>query len=425
MSKEYYFISDLHLGAGEFKKTCAFENELIHFLQIISKKKDAELIIVGDMFGFWELNRNVEEDKLNYIINVHKNLFEQFKRTGKNIKITVISGNHDYELAYNIQYQKILKKYNIEVCKDQHMIKKINGKKIWIEHGHQQDEYNKISEWGDDKIKPFSYYLTKELMYDLHQKKNNKKDWVLDIQSVQPREWIPNWFFSNYFYNELNPILRYVALPFLLFFSFSFLVLLAGYLKKFNLITIPFLTEHFSTKFGLVGNALDIIIFVDTLVIIVLLIILLPILLIYLDSKRKFRNLGFSAENLKQVKKEKYLAYAKEVFEKNKNVKIFIFGHIHTAFMKKIGNNLVVNTGTWIKKLKRIKPLKLFILPSVYYPHYKLTIMHIYAEKNKIIVSHKHIDKHIKPPFTWLQKFAIFFVPYRRKKQENQLSIDL
>ena len=123
--------------------------------------------------------------------------------------------------------------------------------------------------------------------------------------------------------------------------------------------------------------------------------------------------------------REKYFKVAKETFRKHKGVHFFVFGHIHTAFMKKIDNKIVINTGTWIKKLKRIKPPKIFILPSVYYPHYKLTITHIFHEKNKIVATTRHIDKTLKPSFTWLQKLAIFFIRYKKKKEITRLTIDL
>ena len=55
MNKEYYFISDLHIGGDAELDICDFEPELIEFLKELEKKDiNTELIIVGDVLGFWE-----------------------------------------------------------------------------------------------------------------------------------------------------------------------------------------------------------------------------------------------------------------------------------------------------------------------------------------------------------------------------------
>ncbi|MGE0792974.1 MAG: metallophosphoesterase [Candidatus Woesearchaeota archaeon] len=420
MSKEYYFISDLHIGLGEFEKVCAFENELIKFLKSLEEKTTAELIIVGDLFGFWELNKDLEKDKLIELIKVHKNLFNQFKTTGSKIKIFLVPGNHDYEVKTN-KYKEILKKYNILVSEDI-LIKEIQNKKIWIEHGHAQDEYNRTL--NSESEKPMSYYATKEIVSSIHNKNNSKNDWILDIQSVQPREDTLNWLFSNYFYKELNPVFRFIALPFLLFFMFSFFVLIGGYLKKLGIITIPILTTKFSTYFGLFGSMLDFIIFLDTLIVLVIIIAYLPFIILYKDLKKKFTKFFSFTQNFREVKIEEYINHAKKLFKENKDVKIFIFGHIHKNFISKIEEGIIINTGTWIKSLKKIKAFKLFLLPAVYYPHYKLSIVHIFEENNKIIIENKIIRKEINTHLTWLQKLAILLVPYKKKSEVTKTTLD-
>ena len=433
MNKEYYFISDLHLGADEFRKTCPFEYDLIKFLKTLQYKTNkTELIIVGDMFGFWELNKNIRnksfhENKLQYIISFHKSLFEQFKKTGENILITLVPGNHDYELFDNKVYEKILKQYNIVISKSERILKTIHGKKIWIEHGHQYDEYNKTTfhEYDDD-LKPLSYFVTKEILSTINSKKQLTSTWIRDIQSVQPREDIPNWLWSNYFYRELHPILKFIAVPFLLFFTFSFFVLLAGYLKQFGLIEIPVLTFDFSQHFGIFGDVFNIIIFIDTICIMGLFLLFIPLLFLYKDFKHTFVEFGFTTENFKAVKQEKYIDAAKKVFEKNPDISFFVFGHIHSPFIQAIDKDkVIINTGTWIKKLKRIKPSKIFLLPSIYYPHYKLTIIHIFEKNKQIVVTNNHIDKKTANNFTWLQKFALFFTRKHKHKTITEISINV
>ena len=55
MAKSYYFISDLHIGGDEALGVCDYETELVAFLQqLTGLEEEAELIIVGDIFGMWE-----------------------------------------------------------------------------------------------------------------------------------------------------------------------------------------------------------------------------------------------------------------------------------------------------------------------------------------------------------------------------------
>jgi metallophosphoesterase superfamily enzyme len=38
-------------------------------------------------------------EKFDLLVGDHAQLFEQFRATGERVKITLIPGNHDYELA--------------------------------------------------------------------------------------------------------------------------------------------------------------------------------------------------------------------------------------------------------------------------------------------------------------------------------------
>ena len=90
--KEYYFISDLHIGGDAELDICDFELELIGFLkELEEKEKNTELIIVGDVFGFWELTGVEGVKKLETIVGNHRELFDQFRKTGE--KITIAARN--------------------------------------------------------------------------------------------------------------------------------------------------------------------------------------------------------------------------------------------------------------------------------------------------------------------------------------------
>jgi len=430
MEKEYYFISDLHIGENYFDNNCEFEDELIKFLdKLRNSKRNIELIIVGDMLGLWLLHDIPEWKKAEYIISKHKKLFSAFKKAGEKIKITAVPGNHDHEIISNKKNIEILAKYNINFQKKAHITRKIGKKTIWIEHGHRHDTFSAISDFGNKHAKTPSYYITKEVMKSLKKtrKINGKKHkWMNNIKYVQPRESLVSWFFSNYFYRELNPFFRYSLLPFLLLFGFSSIVLVASIFKKFNLLTIPFLTQEFGTHFGIFGNILDLIIYLDIYLIIILLVIALPFMLFSRDISKTFKKFGITTEQLKSVKHEKYIEAAREVLKKNNHTAFFVFGHDHNAFMKKVDEGCIINTGTWLKLMTRIKPHKLFLLPSVYSVSYSLSAMHIYRKFDKIIAEHDIIPKSTKNSFTFLENIAILFKRKQLsyKKRIRKLIVD-
>ena len=140
MYMTYYFISDLHIGGEENFTACDFEAELIDFLKLLeSNTNPTELIIVGDAFSFWEMTRTSPIAKLETIIQQYPKLFDQFKLTGEKIKITLIPGNHDYELACYPDYKSLLQIYNIDLEAKEVITRSLRGRTIWIEHGNQHE----------------------------------------------------------------------------------------------------------------------------------------------------------------------------------------------------------------------------------------------------------------------------------------------
>ncbi len=136
MAKEFYFVSDLHFGGDGSLMVCDFTEEFIEFLQRLAQKnEETELIIAGDTFGFWELTTVAGTAQLDEIIKHHRRIFEQFKLTGEKIRITMMVGNHDYDLACDPVYMEKLRAYNIHLDTSLELIREVGNKKIWIEHG--------------------------------------------------------------------------------------------------------------------------------------------------------------------------------------------------------------------------------------------------------------------------------------------------
>jgi UDP-2,3-diacylglucosamine pyrophosphatase LpxH len=425
LSPEYYFISDLHIGGEGNLTICDFETELIDFLRLLeSKTSSAELIIVGDAFSFWEMTRTSPTEKLEIIIAQHPRLFEQFKRTGENIKITLLPGNHDYELACYDDFQPTLQVYNINLEAKEAITRQIQGRTIWIEHGNQHDSFNRIADFGNPAATPIGYYIVSQIVDGLVERSRLGKDrWLKDIESVYPNEEIPRWFFSNYFYKEMSIWLRWILLPFLLLLSVSILILVSGVLEQAGIVANGFFSKpwlEFLQNFGFAGKALDftinLVIFIDTLFLGSLILVLIPVSFIFRDIQKTLRRYGFKGKKgLKVHKKSYYLQAAQEVFERDKSVFAFIYGHTHQPSLTQISNkqNYVLNTGSWLKKLNRISSTFRF-LPSVYYPSFQLNYFKIFVNNDKIEILYECIPKQVESGLTPLEKLAIA----GRKKQK-------
>src|SRR6266404_3593216 len=127
----YYFISDLHIGGDGDLDQCDFEAELIAFLRRIADGPlPAELIIIGDAFGLWELTEVKDDTKVQRIARTHRELFEQFRETGRRVRITLVPGNHDYELACVPSYKDVLAGFNIRLEPETYIIREVASRKL-------------------------------------------------------------------------------------------------------------------------------------------------------------------------------------------------------------------------------------------------------------------------------------------------------
>ena len=80
MSKEFYFVSDLHFGGDGKLQICDFTREFITFLEgLAHKDKETELILAGDTFSFWELTTVEGAAQFDEIVNHHREIFDQLR----------------------------------------------------------------------------------------------------------------------------------------------------------------------------------------------------------------------------------------------------------------------------------------------------------------------------------------------------------
>ena len=408
---EYYFISDLHIGGDGPLNECDFEKELIAFLRDLERHPGkAELVILGDAFGLWEFTEKQGLEKLRTLVQTHGDLFEQFRRTGVRVRITLIAGNHDHELACYPEYVPFLKEYGIDLLQEEFITRPLAGRRIWIEHGNQHDNFNAFKKFGDPAATPIGYYVTTQFVGGAGQHSAlGRQNWLKDIQAVYPTEHIPDWVFSNYFYREMSPWLRYLLLPFLLLFGVSVVVVLVSLAEKAGILPTSLSTLRLFGDTGIIGTAVGVVITANSTVISFLLMMAVPLFFVYRDVKatlERYRLIG--TEEIEADKENEYDEDARRVFAAHPDVIAYIYGHTHKVSLKRDGPRAIINTGTWLKKLTRLRA-RFRLMPDVYASSYCLNYFRLYENQGAVAVAYHRIPKASAPDLTFLQRLAIFW----------------
>ncbi len=411
MPKEFYFVSDLHLGGDASLMHCDFTREFVGFLRKLEgKDKETELIIAGDTFGFWELTTIEGVAQMDEIIKFHQEIFDSLKATGERIKITMMVGNHDYDLACYPEFIEKLAKYNVALDTSLYLTREINDKIIWIEHGQQIDPYNSAPEYGNINAQPLGYFITKSIVsgaskYSVF----GASDWLKDVRSVDVRS-IPDWLISNYFYREMNLFLRWLLVPFLLLLTITAIALLAQGLKFVGVFDENILLANPLIRgLGIVGSVISWVIWASMLVWFFALAVAVPLYFIYRDIRRTlFRMQLFPLFKTPPTDEATniYIDRARQVFAENPTVCAYVFGHTHDAFLIEENGRAIINTGTWLKILRRVS-VRFGLLPGVYYPTFRLNYFKIYGDDEKVIIRYAEIPKRLSERLTLLQRFLI------------------
>jgi UDP-2,3-diacylglucosamine pyrophosphatase LpxH len=338
LARQYYFVSDLHMGGDGQLQHCDYTSEFIAFLKELEKKgSDTELLIVGDTFGFWELTHVSGVAKLEHIIGAHQAIFDQLRATGTHIKVTMMVGNHDYDLACDRLFVDKLQAYNIHLDTSLVLIRTVAGKKIWIEHGQQHDTFNAFPDYGNPYALPVGYFITETFVSGASRHADfGKGNWLKDIRSVGTMQ-IPDWILSNYFYREMNTILRWLLLPFLLLSGVTVFAIVGELLRVLGIFDYNFLFHNpLMGRFRIIDNVLQVVITINS---VFLVLIGVPMALVMRDLGRtlhRFRLLTSHGARPDLDSDEPYVKGAQEVFQSDHEVAVFIFGHTHAAFLKRL-----------------------------------------------------------------------------------------
>jgi UDP-2,3-diacylglucosamine pyrophosphatase LpxH len=411
MSVNYYFISDLHIGGDEALGVCDYEAELIEFLRnLAAQPEDAELIIVGDIFGMWEFTNIDGPQKMNALMQQFPKIFAAFREAGEKIKITMLPGNHDYEIACYPEFVDLLKAYNINLEQTPATSRHLAGKRIWIEHGNQYDAYNHMPDFGNPYAEPVGYFITSGMVSAAgRHSQYGRYNWLKDIQSVYPTEQVPHWVVSNYFYHEMSSWLRWLFLPFLLLSGLTTFVLGGAALEWLGVTqTNIFLNNGLFAALGYLGNLVQIVLTINAGVFVVLGALFVPLSFILRDIKetlKRFR-IVLPADDLSREKERSYLDAAQAVFDDDPDTVIFIYGHTHVPSLRRFDNRVVINTGSWLKRLERV-PIRFGYLPDIYVPSFFLDYVKISEADGKIVIECRQVDKDQPQELSLLQRLLM------------------
>ncbi len=390
-----YVISDLHIGGDEQIGDVPYREELLAFLASLSEKDgDVELIINGDAFGLWEYTEAEGPEKLDLLVETYPDIFAQLRETGAAIRITLLPGNHDHELAAYDEYVDRLAEFNIEVEPVESITRTVGDRRIWCEHGHQLDENNRFEDFGNPYEKPLGYHYNVRVISRAGQLSGRGQvDWLGDIQAVTPTQRIANWFVSKYFYREMHPGLRYAAIPFLLLFNISLLMALLAGLDVAGVWSTPVeLAAAFLGRFGAAGSAAYTVLSINVVIVGLLTLIGIPAYLVLLDFRRTIERFGVFETPLTVEPNAPYEDAARELFATHEDIDVYCYGHTHRASIREIDGGVLANSGTWLKRLHR-RDVIAGLLPPVYYPSYQLGAICIAEEDGGLSVSFEPIEK--------------------------------
>ncbi len=406
-----YFISDTHFGGeGELAEVDILD-ELKQLLQLISKNKGGELIIVGDVFGIWEFSDVKGLEAFNKTVEQQQEVIQLLASYADKAVITFLPGNHDHILACYSECKQYFAKLNINLEQSQVVLRQVGDKKIWLEHGNQLDPANKFEPFGNDSSTPLGYYITESLVAAVGKySKRGKKNWLKNLQSIGSNAEVPKWLLSGYFYNEMAKLIQVVAIPMLIFLGYSLLALLAQLLKLSGLVSKNYLIHNFITeKTSYVGNLLSLIIWTDIIIMGLAAILLLPGVILLWDFKQFINRYKLTSIYKEYAIGASHYKYEiDKIIDDNDDVDFYVYGHTHKSLARRHGKAWVLNTGTWLKRYKRIK-LKGILLPDVYIPYYELGYFKIDGTSLSYQVIPKKIDL---SELTILQRILI--LPYKK-----------
>jgi hypothetical protein len=255
---------------------------------------------------------------------------------------------------------------------------------------------------------PLGYFITRGVVSAAGQSaERTTSKWLDDVESVYPNQDIPYWVLSNHFYKDLTPWLRWGIFPFLLLVTLSAAVfglraleqLIGWHTGLFEIDLRPIL--------GFPGRIIDLVQFVNSTVIATLLVLAVPAYFLVRDLRKSLVRYGIARDDVLHREKDgQYVAAARQVFAADPSVAVFVYGHTHVPSLREVDDRLVLNTGTWLKRLEHV-PVRVGHLPGVYVPSYRLNWFQLDEHDGELRVQYHVIPKEPPRDLTWLERLLI------------------
>ncbi len=414
-----YFISDLHIALDEGEWRFEPEEELIALLGEISDQPGAALILLGDIFDFWQMD-GAPAEKMRRIINAHPRLFSQLHRLAQTHRVLYLPGNHDREALYDPDMRSLLSEHGLQTIDKTQLLAEIGAPgdervlRVLAEHGHESDPYNQYLHGPHPAERPFAEQVMRLFINPVKRMDIGRDEsWLRDIDCVNPLPALPWWLASKYFYIEAAFWIRALAVPLALLFGVTKLGLL--------LVALPFMGVEL-TSWGIprLPVALVYVLLGSLLIDATVIAVALLVWALRRDALKTLHRWG--VDDLDAIlRRRTILAEERARSELTAaDSDLYLCGHSHAAFLQELSpGRLWGNCGTWVKRLFRV-PARLHLLP-VFVPNYRLTyfVAHAVAGEGRIELRMRR--KTCRPNLTFLERFAMLGRKPRLPKEPDFL----
>jgi hypothetical protein len=141
------------------------------------------------------------------------------------------------------------------------------------------------------------------------------------------------------------------------------------------------------------------------------------------DARKTLRRFGLVRSPADTEPVGKYLDRARDVFASEPMVAVYVYGHTHRPAATEVDGRLVINTGTWLKRLHRVDA-PFGVLPPVYYASYQLNYFRLSAtDDGEILVEYDVVEKSDPGDETWLQRL-LTRAPRRQRELPDRMMVN-
>jgi hypothetical protein len=150
--------------------------------------------------------------------------------------------------------------------------------------------------------------------------------------------------------------------------------------------------EVFLGQFGRAGTAVWFVFAVNVTVVGLLLLIAIPLYFLRRDLRKTLNRFGVFETRLTVDPTAPYEEVAEKLFAENPKMDVFCYGHTHRPGIQELESGILVNTGTWLKRLHQRDGI-IGLLPPVFYPSYRLYVVQISPDDAGVAVEFEQIEK--------------------------------